>query len=96
MYQPKDIWLVSFGTLDHGSLPRALNKFEETILDDVPKLNDPFTRPWIGSESWPSLNGALVEKVSFPDEDQPTGETEIDLLGSRHDDRVTCTAIDVV
>jgi Zn-dependent M16 (insulinase) family peptidase len=44
MYQPKNLCLVLVGEIDHDDMLEILNKFEDTILDDVPAVDAPFTR----------------------------------------------------
>lgn len=45
MYQPKNLCLVIIGEVDHTSLLNVLDKFEETILENIPKPDAPFKRP---------------------------------------------------
>ena len=45
MYQPRNLCLVIIGEINHEDLLAILDGFEETILDDIPKLDAPFKRP---------------------------------------------------
>ena len=45
MYQPRNLCLVIIGEVNHEDLLAILDGFEETILDDIPKLDAPFKRP---------------------------------------------------
>jgi len=45
MYQPKNLCLVIIGEVDHEDLLAILDKFEGTILDDIPQPEAPFRRP---------------------------------------------------
>jgi len=96
MYQSKNMCLVLAGAIDHINLHNVLDGFEETILDEVPKLVDPFTRPWLGSKPTPLLSQTTVEKVNFPDEDESMGEILVGLLGPNRNDRIACTALEVL
>lgn len=44
MYQPKNLCLVIVGEVDHQNLLDILDNFETSILEDIPKPEDPFKR----------------------------------------------------
>ncbi|KAK2748301.1 hypothetical protein FQN57_000959 [Myotisia sp. PD_48] len=81
MYQPKNLCLVITGEVDHSSLIRVLDTFEDTILDVIPRPDAPFTRPWVDSPQVQSLQKSVLKRVEFPDEDESFGEIEIRFLG---------------
>lgn len=55
MYQPRNLAVVIVGEADHENLLEILDKFEESIKDDVPPLDAPFRRPFIDSPQPPPL-----------------------------------------
>jgi len=95
MYQPKNLCLVLIGEVDHRNLLSILDTFEESILDDVPKLNDPFTRPWEKSGRTPRLTKSTVETVEFPEEDESMGEILIGFVGPEYQDVIQAAALDI-
>ena len=88
MYQPKNLCLVIVGEIDHKDMLRILDSFEDTILDDIPKPNAPFRRPWVESKQTPSLRESSIETVEFPEEDESSGEISINFLGPSCNDVV--------
>ena len=96
MYQPKNMCLVLTGEVDHENLLHILDNFEETILNEVPKLEDPFTRPWVDSKPTPPLKETTVEKVNFPEEDESMGEILVGFLGPSCNDHIASAAIGVL
>ena len=96
MYRPENLCLVLVGAIDHIVLHKILENFEKTILDEVPELVDPFTRPWLGSKATPPLERTTVEKVEFPDEDESMGEMLVGFLGPKRSDRMNCKALEVL
>ena len=44
MYQPRNLCLVIVGEVDQENLLEILEKFETTVIDDVPSLDTPFKR----------------------------------------------------
>jgi Zn-dependent M16 (insulinase) family peptidase len=88
MYQPKNLCLVIFGEVDHNQLLEILEKFEDSIMDDIPKPNSPFRRPWLESKYTPQLEKSVIETVEFPEEDESTGEVMIKFLGPSCNDVV--------
>jgi Zn-dependent M16 (insulinase) family peptidase len=81
MYQPKNLRLCITGRIDHDELLEILDKFEETILADVPKMSDPFQRPWVDSKPTPLLKESIVKAIEFPEQDESSGEISIYLFG---------------
>ena len=81
MYQPKNICLVIIGEVDHTDLLEILDNFEGTILQDIPKPDAPFKRPWVESKPVPSLKETSVVTVDFPEEDESSGEIMINFFG---------------
>ncbi|KAM0721705.1 hypothetical protein Q7P37_002630 [Cladosporium fusiforme] len=96
MYQPKNMSLVLTGEVDHEDLLHILDTFEETIVNDVPKLEDQFTRPWMDSKQTPPLKETTVDKVYFPEEDESMGEILVGFLGPSCTDHVACSALSVL
>lgn len=81
MYQPKNLCLVIVGGADHNDLLSTLDRFEESILPDIPKPDAPFRRPWVDSPQPPPLKKSDVEVVEFPEEDESVGEIVIRYFG---------------
>ena len=81
MYQPKNLCLVITGEVDHGDMLQILDKFESSIIDDIPSPEKPFKRPWIESKQATPLTKSVVERVEFPEEDESSGQIEIRFLG---------------
>jgi Zn-dependent M16 (insulinase) family peptidase len=96
MYQPKNMCLVLTGEVDHDDLLHILDDFEETVIDEVPKLEDPFTRPWVDSKPTPPLKETTVEKVNFPEEDESMGEIMVGFLGPDCNDHIGFAALAVL
>lgn len=95
MYQPKNMCLVLIGEIDHTQLLEILDHFENGILQDVPRLDEPFTRPWQKHGRTPVLKGSTVQTVEFPEEDESIGELLVGFLGPDYDDDVASTAMNV-
>ncbi|MCJ1309186.1 hypothetical protein MMC25_002843 [Agyrium rufum] len=96
MYQPKNLCLVIIGTVDHQELLHILDEFESTILEDIPKPDAPFTRPWIESKQARPLEKTVIETVDFPEEDESSGEINIYFLGPDCNDDLLMAAISVI
>lgn len=96
MYQPKNLRIVLVGEVDHENLLEILDKFEDTIIADVPSLDAPFQRPWMESKRTPMLSKTTVDTVEFPEEDESSGEILIGLLGPDFADNVQSAAMDVL
>ncbi len=90
MYQPKNLCLILIGAVDHANLLDIVDNFEDTILDDIPKPEIPFKRPWLESKQAPYLSKTSVETVEFPEEDESMGEILISFFGPHHTDAVEC------
>ena len=87
MYQPKNLCLILIGAVDHKNLLDVVDKFENTILGDVPKPDAPFERPWTDSKPTPPLM-MITETVHFPEEDETMGEIMICFFGPPYHDYV--------
>lgn len=88
MYQPKNLCVVIVGEVDHADLLGILDKFEETILQDIPKLDAPFKRPWVESKPTSLLQKSEKVVVEFPEEDEESGEVMISFFGPKCTDVV--------
>jgi Zn-dependent M16 (insulinase) family peptidase len=88
MYQPKNLCLVLVGEVDQGNLLSILDNFEGTILQDIPKPEAPFKRPWTESKQAPPLANSSMQVVEFPEEDESTGEIMISFFGPSCNDVV--------
>ncbi|KAL9104088.1 MAG: hypothetical protein Q9163_000940 [Psora crenata] len=96
MYQPKNLCLILVGTVDHINLLDTVDKFEDTILSDVPKPEEPFKRPWTESEHTPPLRESIVETVEFPEEDESMGEIMISFFGPSYENTLLCATMIVL
>lgn len=90
MYQPKNLCLVIVGEVDHVNLLKILDDFEGSILDDIPKPEAPFRRPWTESKQAPPLAKSSIEIVEFPEEDESTGEVMVSFFGPSCNDTINC------
>lgn len=93
MYQPKNLCLIIMGDVDHVNLLNVLDRFESTILEDVPSLNVPFKRPWLDSRQAPVLADSVTDCVAFPEEDESFGEILISFLGPSSTDKLHCKSM---
>ena len=91
MYQPKNLCLVIMGEVDHNDLLDIVDRFESSIIDDIPKPDAPFKRPWIETSQAPPLGKTIVETVEFPEEDESIGEIAVRFLGPNCNDVVSST-----
>lgn len=96
MYQPKNLCVALFGEVDHAELLDVLDRFESSILSDIPSPETPFRRPWIESKQAPPLTRSTVEKVEFPEEDESFGQIDIRFLGPDCADTLLTGALNVV
>lgn len=96
MYQPKNLCLILVGEVDHDNLLGILDTFEEGILADVPKVTEPFKRPWVDSKQAAPLSKTTIERVEFPEEDESFGEVMIGFLGPGCNDTPLETAMNVL
>ena len=90
MYQPKNLCLIIIGEIDHDHLLQTLDEFEDSILDEIPSPDKPFTRPWLDSKQPQPLNQSVLEYVDFPEEDESVGEISIRYFGPTCNDQVQC------
>lgn len=88
MYQPKNLCLVIVGQVDHADLLRILDKFEDSIIDDIPPPDTPFKRPWVESQPAPPLERSFLETVEFPEEDESSGEIAVTFFGPSCNDLI--------
>ncbi|KAH8887338.1 hypothetical protein GQ53DRAFT_656304 [Thozetella sp. PMI_491] len=96
MYQPRNLAVVIVGEADHDNLLQILDDFEESIIDDVPPLNEKFKRPFVDSAQPPSLKESIVETVEFPEEDESTGEIVMAFFGPSCNDQIQITALNLL
>jgi len=97
MYQPKNLCLVIVGEVDHDNLLHVLDGFEESLLEDIPRPDAPFKRPWIESRQTPPLKQSIIETVEFPEEDESSGEVMVSYLGPSCNDVVQskCDVVEI-
>jgi len=96
MYQPKNLCLVLIGPIDQDELLKILDKFEDTILEDVPPIDAPFKRPWVESRRTPPLEKSIIKRVEFPEEDESIGEILMGFFGPDTNETLECVAVDVL
>ena len=96
MYQPKNLRLVLIGPIDQDELLKILDKFEDTILEDVPPIDAPFKRPWVESRRTPPLEKSIIQRVEFPEEDESIGEILMGFFGPDTNETLECVAVDVL
>ncbi|KAL8713500.1 MAG: hypothetical protein Q9220_002362 [cf. Caloplaca sp. 1 TL-2023] len=96
MYQPKNLCLVIIGDVDHADLLHILDSFEASILDDIPKPEAPFKRPWVESDPAQPLTKSVLEIVEFPEEDESSGEIMISFFGPSCNDLLQATALNIL
>ena len=90
MYQPKNLCLVIVGAVDHANLLDILENFEDTILQDIPKPDAPFSRPWIDSKQPLPLEESTIEYQEFPEADESSGEILMSFFGPKLADNLLC------
>lgn len=90
MYQPKNLCVVVVGTLDHANLLSILEAFEDTIMDDIPKLDAPFQRPWVDSRQVQPLRESRTDIIEFPEEDETSGQITISYFGPLYTEKLLC------
>ena len=93
IYQPRNMCVTIVGAVDHGDLLSVLETFEDTIKDDIPKLDTPFQRPWIDSRQISPLPDTIVDTIDFPEEDESNGLITISFLGPPYVDHLLCELI---
>lgn len=90
IYQPKNLCLIIIGDVDHTNLLDVLDRFEDTILEDIPSPDAPFKRPWFDSKQAPTLADSVFEFVDFPEVDESSGEILISFLGPSSTNKLHC------
>lgn len=90
MYLPKNLCLILIGDIDHTNFLNILDRFENTILEDIKSPNTPFKRPWLDSKQAPMLADSVTEFIAFPEEDESFGEILISFLGPSSTDKLNC------
>ncbi|KAI9720914.1 MAG: hypothetical protein M1828_005484 [Chrysothrix sp. TS-e1954] len=95
MYQPKNLCLVLIGEIDHKNLFEILEKFETSIQDLVPRLDEPFDRPWVKGAKTPALAKSILDTVEFPEEEESMGTILIGFLGPDCNDDLLVAALGV-
>ncbi|KAI0166758.1 Metalloenzyme, LuxS/M16 peptidase-like protein [Hypoxylon sp. FL1284] len=96
MYQPRNMCVIIVGEVDHENLLSIMDKFEESVKDDLPPLDASFKRPWMESAQPPPLKKTTVETVEFPEEDESTGEMIVGYFGPNCNDVIDTTAMTVL
>ncbi|UPK93211.1 hypothetical protein LCI18_004146 [Fusarium solani-melongenae] len=96
MYQPRNLCLVIVGEVDQDNMLQILDKFEESIKDDIPSLDTPFKRPWIDSAQPPKINESQIVTAEFPEEDESVGEILVGFFGPNCIDLITSSALEVL
>ncbi|KAI1477981.1 Metalloenzyme, LuxS/M16 peptidase-like protein [Daldinia eschscholtzii] len=96
MYQPRNMCIIIVGEVDHDNLLTILDRFEESVKDDIPPLNAPFKRPWIDSAQPPPLKETIVETVEFPEEDESIGDMVLGFFGPSCNNIVESTAVNLL
>ncbi|KAF7188172.1 hypothetical protein HII31_10457 [Pseudocercospora fuligena] len=96
MYQPKNLRVIITGEVDHDELLQIADDFETSIIDDVPRLEAPFRRPWVDSKPAPALTETKVDTIKFPEDDESMGEITVGYVGPKCDDSVSNAALSVL
>ena len=96
MYQPKNLCLCLFGEVDHEDMLSILDQYEESILQDIPDPEKPFTRPWMESKQADPMTQTVVERIEFLEEDESLGQIDIRFLGPDSANSLECGALNVV
>ena len=96
IYQPRNLCVIIIGEVDHVDVLSVLDKFEETIVDIVPKPGAPFCRPWIDSAQVSPLQESKMEVVEFPEEDESMGQITLSFFGPPYVDHLLCEYFDLI
>ncbi|MCJ1281964.1 hypothetical protein MMC26_001287 [Xylographa opegraphella] len=96
MYQPKNLCLILVGEIDHSDLLTILDNFESTILEDIPKPDTPFKRPWVESPQPPPLKESTIDTIEFPEDDETSGEISISFFGPSCTDVLGMGALNIL
>jgi Zn-dependent M16 (insulinase) family peptidase len=83
MYQPKNLRVCIAGQIDHDELLQVLDKFEDSIISDVPPVDSDFKRPWVASIQPPPIKENTIRRVEFPEEDESVGDIYTCMFGPR-------------
>ena len=95
MYQPKNICVAIVGDIDDDKLLQTLDAFEDTIEGLVPRLDEPFSRPWEKSGKTPKVAKSLRDTVDFPEADEDVGQIQVTYLGPSCNDNLSSAAMSV-
>ena len=95
MYQPKNLCVAVVGDIDDQKLLKTLDTFEDTIVDLVPRLDEPFDRPWEKSGKTPTLSADLKDTLEFPEADEEVGQIQITYLGPDCRDTLQSAALGI-
>ncbi|EPS43054.1 hypothetical protein H072_2916 [Dactylellina haptotyla CBS 200.50] len=96
MYQPRNLCLVIIGSINEPELLDILDKFEDGIVDHVPKPDSPWKRPWVDSTPAPMLKDNILRVVEFPEKDESMGSVTVGYLGPSCVDPKHMAALDVI
>lgn len=95
MYQPKNLAVILIGEVDQPNLLDILERFEDSIKNQVPRLDEPFDRPWMKHGRTPPLTQSTFDRVDFPEEDESMGQIMIGFLGPDFNDDLLSDALAV-
>ncbi|KAG0267634.1 hypothetical protein DFQ27_008537 [Actinomortierella ambigua] len=93
-YRPDNLCLIISGMVDHDKLLAALAPVEERILSKGPL--PPMKRPWVDSPRAPLLSQSSTTVVTFPSDDESTGEVTISWFGPSVTDHMASQALHVL
>ena len=93
MYQPKNLCVAVVGDIDDEKLLQVLAEFEESISGLVPRLDEPFKRPWEKSGTAPAISKSIRETIEFPEADESVGQIQINYLGPHYNEFVETAAL---
>jgi Zn-dependent M16 (insulinase) family peptidase len=96
MYQPKNLRVILIGEIDHTQLLEIMDEFEDGILDSMPPIDTPFTRPFVDSKKTPALEENIIKTVEFPEDDESSGEVLITFFGPDSNDMLQSRALNVL
>jgi Zn-dependent M16 (insulinase) family peptidase len=96
MYQPKNLRVILIGEIDHTQLLHIMDEFEDSIVDLMPPIDAPFTRPFVDSKKTPPLEKSIIKTVEFPEEDESSGEVLITFFGPSSNDMLQGRALNVL
>ncbi|KAF9978178.1 hypothetical protein BGZ73_003559 [Actinomortierella ambigua] len=93
-YRPDNLCLIISGMVDHDKLLTALAPVEERILSKGPL--PPMKRPWVDSPRAPPLTESSTTVVTFPSDDESTGEVTITWFGPSVTDHMSSQILHVL